>query len=57
MSFVIQRTGDECVDCGEALEPGQVATYIGQRDLAHEHCPKRQPPCPFCWLQHAGECA
>lgn len=62
MSFYARYFGT-CAEpnCGQKIVPGEAVTYVDD-ELVHEECPEKlperpeRPPCPDCFLVHAGEC-
>jgi hypothetical protein len=60
MPFTARYQG-RCFICGGRIEPGDSATFTDDDELAHPDCedvgePPPKPPCPRCWMVHAGEC-
>ncbi|SID32304.1 Uncharacterised protein [Mycobacteroides abscessus subsp. abscessus] len=63
MAFQAKYRG-QCRNCGEQIEPGDLATYMHDH-IVHDQCPDAVDPaqpgrqerkCPDCHTIHAGEC-
>lgn len=43
-----------CAECGKAIRAGETVAWEDD-ELIHVECPV-DPPCPECFLVHAGDC-
>lgn len=49
-----------CAGCEEKISPGDLVKFVDD-EVVHEDCEPREerpakPPCPACFMVHAGEC-